>query len=218
MTLEKREKPQKIEFPYPRNIYWGDLKEIEGCGLWNFREKQLVPKCLFPMANAIFMQHVIPEQSNYNIQQVDESTCIVNECLTIEICVGDHMKMQDGAAVGILVKQQPTDAVKPYLPNWEADYKLFLEKTFIQDMKTEATQEERDPDEYDISNSGVVACKTTGGHPSASHLMLCQQTADKDLEIGVASILNCLDCAEIMKVGTLNLPTFQSLPDELAGA
>jgi len=55
MTLEKRDAAAKPEFPYWRNIYWGDLYEIEGCGLWNFREKQLVPKCLFPIANAIFM-------------------------------------------------------------------------------------------------------------------------------------------------------------------
>ena len=60
------------------------------------------------------------------------------------------------------------------MPNWDADYKLFLEKTFIQAMKDEAIQKEKDPNEYDIIDSGVLACKSTGGHASASHLILCQ--------------------------------------------
>merc|ERR1712127_118537 len=38
-TLEKRDAATKPEFPYYRNIYWGDIKEIDGCGLLNFREK-----------------------------------------------------------------------------------------------------------------------------------------------------------------------------------
>lgn len=38
------------------------------------------------------------------------------------------------------------------------------------------------------------------------------------MEIGVTSILNCLDCAEVMKVGTVNLPVFSTLPEDQAAA
>ena len=137
MTLEKRDKAQKPEFPYYRNIYWGDLKEIEDCGLWNFREKQLVPKALYPMSNAIFMQHVFPEMCNYNIKSTGQYSCVVNDCLTIEIHIGDPLK-QDGAVIGILKKQKPTPEIAPYLPNWDKDYDKFCEKTYIKDMKAEA--------------------------------------------------------------------------------
>ena len=106
MNLDKRENAAKPEFPYYRNIYWGDLSPIEGCGLWNFREKQLVPKCLYPIANAIFMQHVFPELANYNIKPIDQFSCEVNECLKIEIHVGKVLE-QDGAVVGYLHNRQP---------------------------------------------------------------------------------------------------------------
>jgi len=39
MNNDKRENAANPEFPFYRNIYWGDLAAIEGCGLWNFREK-----------------------------------------------------------------------------------------------------------------------------------------------------------------------------------
>lgn len=44
----------------------------------------------------------------------------------------------DGAVVGILKKQKPTPEVEPYLLNWDADYDLFMEKTFLKAMKEEA--------------------------------------------------------------------------------
>ena len=83
------------------------------------------------------MQHVFPERCNYNIKSLDQFSCEVNESLTIEIVVGDHLKM-DGAVVGILKNQKPTPEVEPYLLNWDADYALFMEKTFIKDMKEDA--------------------------------------------------------------------------------
>ena len=90
--------------------------------------------------------------------------------------------------------------IKPYLPNWEADYTLFMEKTFLTDMKKDAVKREDEPDTYDISDGGVVVCTTTGGLSPASHLILCQQSSEENLEVGVTSILNCLDCAEVMSV------------------
>ena len=60
------------------------------------------------------------------------------------------------------------------MPNWDADYTLFMEKTFLKDMKEDAIKKEENPDTYDINDGGVVACKTTGGLAPATHLMLCQ--------------------------------------------
>ena len=79
-------------------------------------------------------------------------------------------------------------------------------------MRDDAIKNEDDPDVFDINDSGVVVCANTGGLAPASHLILCQQPEVENLEIGIASILNCLDCAEAMKVGTINIPVFSSLP------
>ena len=67
---------------------------------------------------------------------------------------------------------------------------------------------------YDIDDSGVIPCSHTGGLLSASQLILCQQSAEKDLQIGIASILNCLDAAEAMKTGAVSLSCFPALPDD----
>ena len=46
--------------------------------------------------------------------------------------------------------------------------------------------------------------------------MLIQQNKVPNLEVGVVSILNCLDCAEILESKTVNLPVFPSLPPDQA--
>ena len=104
------------------------------------------------------------------------------------------------------------------MPNWDADYAKFMEKTFLKDMKEDAIKKNDNPDTYDINDGGVVPCTTTGGLAPATHLILCQQCDGENLEIGVTSILNCLDCAEVMKVGVVNLPLFESLPADQAAA
>ena len=119
------------------------------------------------------MQHVFPERCNYRIKSLGQYSCEVNENLTIEIVVGEHLKM-DGAVVGILNKQKPTPEIAQYVPNWDADLAKFMEKTFLKDMKEDAIKKEENPDTYDINDGGVVACKTTGGLAPATHLMLCQ--------------------------------------------
>ena len=116
---------------------------------------------------------MLPERCNYNIKSLGQFSCEVNECLTIELVVGEHLKM-DGAVVGILKKQKPTPEVAPYLPNWDADYAKFLEKTYLKDMKEDAIKRNDDPDAYDINNGGVVPCTTTGDLTTATHLILCQ--------------------------------------------
>ena len=85
-------------------------------------------------------------------------------------------------------------------------------------MKEDAIKKNDNPDTYDINDGGVVPCTTTGGLSPATHLILCQQCDGENLEIGVTSILNCLDAAEVMKVGVVNLPVFSSLPADQAGA
>ena len=49
------------------------------------------------------MQHVFPERCNYRIKSLGPYSCEVNENLTIEIVVGEALKME-GAVVGILKK------------------------------------------------------------------------------------------------------------------
>ena len=65
---------------------------------------------------------------------------------------------------------------------------------------------------FDINDGGVVPSTTTGGLSPASHLILCHQPQGENLDVGVASILNCLDAAEVMATQTVNLPVFPSLP------
>ena len=103
----------------------------------NFREKQLVPKALFPISNGIFMQHTLPELANYHLRSTGQFSCIQNDCLTIEICVGDHLAM-DGAAVGYLWNRQPDQRIAQYVPNWQKDYATFCEKVFFTDMRKDA--------------------------------------------------------------------------------
>lgn len=115
----------------------------------------MLPKCLYPVANAIFMQHVIPELCNYNLKSTGQFSCIMNDCLNVEIVVGDHLKM-DGAVVGILKKHKPTPEIAQYVPNWDADYALWLDKSFLKAMKEDAEKKSENPDQYDINDGGVL--------------------------------------------------------------
>ena len=82
------------------------------------------------------------------------------------------------------------------------------------DMQADAEKQGEAKETFDINDGGVVPCTTTGGLSPASHLILCQQPQDQNLDVGVASILNCLDAAEVMAVQKVNLPVFPSLPGD----
>ena len=81
-------------------------------------------------------------------------------------------------------------------------------------MQADAEKQGEAKETFDINDGGVVPCTTTGGLSPASHLILCQQPQDQILDVGVASILNCLDAAEVMAVQKVNLPVFPSLPGD----
>lgn len=68
--------------------------------------------------------------------------------------------------------------------------------------------------EFGIEDGGVLPCKEKGTLPNADKLILVQSSHDKNLEVGIMSLLNVLDAAEIMGAGTLSIPMLHSFPDE----
>ena len=89
-----------------------------------------------------------------------------------------------------------------------------MEKSYLTDMQADADKQGEAKETFDINDGGIVPCTTTGGLSPATHLILCHQPQGPNLDVGVASILNCLDAAEVMEVQKVNLPVFPSLPSD----
>ena len=48
--------------------------------------------------------------------------------------------------------------------------------------------------------------------PNASQFIVVQSSKEPSLEVGIVSTLNILDCAELMKAGTVSIPMLSSYP------
>ena len=48
--------------------------------------------------------------------------------------------------------------------------------------------------------------------PNASHFIVVQSSKEPNLDVGIISTLNILDCAELMKAGTVSIPKLSSYP------
>ena len=48
--------------------------------------------------------------------------------------------------------------------------------------------------------------------PNASQFIVVQSSKEPNLDVGIISTLNILDCAELMKAGTVSIPMLSSYP------
>lgn len=97
-TLETNIKPEKKVlaeadnfFKAPRNLYYGEIEDIEGCMFQFLIDKQWVPKCCLARTNATFMQVAMRQTPNDQVKMAGASACKVNDLVTIQVEVGDAL-------------------------------------------------------------------------------------------------------------------------------
>lgn len=73
-------------------------------------------------------------------------------------------------------------------------------------------QKHKDHTHEDILDGGVLPVNGKSNLPNAEKFIVVQSSQNPDFEVGIISLLNILDAAELMKAGTVSIPMLSSFP------
>ena len=86
---------------------------------------------------------------------------------------------------------------------------------FLPDLDEELNRHEMFT-EYTIKDGGVIPCRSCPVSEHADKMILVQSSEEESVEIGICSLLNILDAAEVMESGTVTIPLLSSFPPNIA--